>query len=154
VKAIDVWMSVCLVFAFGSLIEFAIVNVWSRKEAGRPVMEAGRSPMEAGRSPMEAGRPPVEAGRPPSICKGVANQDKGTGQLNIEIGSSKSVGQGPPGKDAAYRSERRDTTFLTTDCRLGSSSRLSIDVESADSLQKVLKIAVLYIVCLKLFLNQ
>ena len=35
VKAIDVWMSTCLVFAFASLIEFAIVNVWSRHEARR-----------------------------------------------------------------------------------------------------------------------
>jgi len=28
-------MSTCLVFAFASLIEFAIVNVWSRREARR-----------------------------------------------------------------------------------------------------------------------
>ena len=35
VKAIDVWMSSCLVFAFASLIEFALVNVWSRREAKR-----------------------------------------------------------------------------------------------------------------------
>jgi Neurotransmitter-gated ion-channel transmembrane region len=35
IKAIDVWMSTCLVFAFASLIEFALVNVWSRREARR-----------------------------------------------------------------------------------------------------------------------
>lgn len=35
VKAIDIWMSTCLVFAFASLIEFAVVNVWSRRDARR-----------------------------------------------------------------------------------------------------------------------
>jgi len=35
VKAIDIWMSTCLVFAFASLIEFSIVNVWSRRDDRR-----------------------------------------------------------------------------------------------------------------------
>ena len=35
VQAIDIWMIVCLVFVFSSLIEFAFVNVLSRRQAGR-----------------------------------------------------------------------------------------------------------------------
>ena len=31
-KAIDVWMSTCLVFVFGAFIEYSIVNVLARRE--------------------------------------------------------------------------------------------------------------------------
>ena len=34
-KAIDIWMSVCMFFVFGTLIEYAFVNALSRKQQRR-----------------------------------------------------------------------------------------------------------------------
>lgn len=35
IKAIDVWMTMCLVFVFGALLEFSVVNMLRRRESAR-----------------------------------------------------------------------------------------------------------------------
>jgi hypothetical protein len=39
-KAIDVWMATCLVFVFGSFIEYSIVNVLARRVKHTNLMKA------------------------------------------------------------------------------------------------------------------
>ena len=45
IKAIDVWMLVCLIFVFASLLEFAVVNVYSRQEMRRKCLKGLRKPL-------------------------------------------------------------------------------------------------------------
>lgn len=55
-KAVDVWTGACLIFVFGALLEFAIVNYVSRMDAmrldrkrKRPVMVGARKKWEGGK---------------------------------------------------------------------------------------------------------
>lgn len=68
IKAIDVWMTACLVFAFASLIEFAIVNVWSRTEARQKKQQSkdGGGQAAGARAGTAALAPSTAAGVPPS----------------------------------------------------------------------------------------
>lgn len=48
VKAIDVWMAMCLVFVFAALLEFAYVNVMARVERRRQTISGNYRPPESG----------------------------------------------------------------------------------------------------------
>lgn len=54
VKAIDVWMAMCLLFVFAALIEFAYVNVNARQERRRGTVHGGLKMGVPGNKPSNA----------------------------------------------------------------------------------------------------
>ena len=79
IKAIDLWMSTCLVFVFAALIEFAVVNVLSRRK-DQPGFRAGcASPAR----PHENGPSTSGAG----CIKALDTTDGTSQELDIEKGT-------------------------------------------------------------------
>ena len=79
IKAIDLWMSTCLVFVFAALIEFAVVNVLSRRKEQPGFGAGGATPAR----PHENGPSTSGAG-----CLKVLDTTDGTSQeLDIEKGT-------------------------------------------------------------------
>uniref|UniRef100_A0A1I8J585 Neur_chan_LBD domain-containing protein n=2 Tax=Macrostomum lignano TaxID=282301 RepID=A0A1I8J585_9PLAT len=58
-RAIDVWMSTCLVFVFGALIEYAIANVLSRQQSALEHWEELRAILDSQRNAARNGAVPA-----------------------------------------------------------------------------------------------
>jgi len=74
VKAVDVWMSVCLVLVFAGLIEYATVNVLSRQRAAGPVRQQPSQQQQQHHLPSCTTRqPPMSVGDGPPPFKQIGS---------------------------------------------------------------------------------
>ncbi|KAI0212671.1 Glycine receptor subunit alpha-2 [Lamellibrachia satsuma] len=77
IKAIDVWMTMCLVFVFGALLEFSVVNMLRRRESARENSGPGTKDLIDFN---QLKRPPAAAREdPPTITRQDAPGTLGTG---------------------------------------------------------------------------
>ena len=62
VKAIDLWMAVCLLFVFAALIEFAVVNLFSRSAKKRKLKKMQKREAALNRDPKSVQSAPPSRG--------------------------------------------------------------------------------------------
>jgi cation transporter family protein len=104
IKAIDIWMSSCLVFAFASLIEFAVVNVWSRREARNQAAKSRRTELAVKRNAQASGHSRLEKPTVEIPLQKVNSQHASISTLTVP-------GQPPAGAGASPGSVHRQVSL-------------------------------------------